>query len=223
MAKPKRSAKSVKLHQREEPEKLQALNISQGQYMAGIQSNTVTFGLGSAGTGKSYCATALAGEYLYQGLVDKVVVTRPAVESGRGLGYLKGDLEEKFAPYIKPVKAIFIERFGKGWYESQIKNENILIEPLEYLQGQTFDNAFILLDEAENATEKELYILLTRIGVNSKIVLNGDIKQSFVRDSGLESCMNRIGKLDDVFIHQFTSDDVVRSDIVRNIIKAYES
>lgn len=222
MAKPKRSAKSIKLHEREAPDKLEALNISQGQYMAGIQTNIVSFGLGPAGTGKTFCSTVLAAEYLYEGLVDKIIVTRPAVESGRGLGFLKGDMQEKFAPYLEPVKAILSDRFGKNWYESQVKNENIIPVPLEFLQGMSFDDAFIIADEAENMTSKELYILLTRIGLRSKMVLNGDIKQAMIKNSGLQEAIGKIGHLNEVFIHEFGSEDVVRSDIVKDIIQAYE-
>lgn len=222
MSKRKKSAKGTKHHEREKPPELEALTESQGQYMSGIQDNTVTFGLGCAGTGKTYCATAMAGDYLYNGDVDKIIITRPAVESGKGLGFLKGSMEEKYAPYIVPVKEVLQGRFGKGWYESQIKNENIIIAPLEYIQGRTFDNSFIVCDEAENATNQELYILLTRMGVDSKIVINGDIKQSFIRDSGLDVCMNKLKSVKSIFTHTFTSDDVVRSQIVKDIIKAYE-
>lgn len=222
MAKVKKSAKSIKLHAREEPDKLEALNIAQGQYMSGISANTVTFGLGPAGTGKTFCATVLAAEALYQGSIDRIVVTRPAVESGRGLGYLKGDMQEKFAPYLEPIKGVLVSRFGKGWYESQVKNENIVPVPLEFMQGMSFDDSFILADEAENMTEKELYILLTRLGLRSKVVLNGDIKQAFIKNSGLMSTIRKLKGIDSIYVHEFDSEDVVRSDIVKSIIKAYE-
>lgn len=222
MSRVKKSAKSIKLNARERPDKIQAMNIAQGQYLAGMEDNFITFGLGNAGTGKSYCSVILACEHLYEGKVDRVILTRPAVESGRGLGFLKGDLEEKFAPYINPVKQAIISVFGKGWFESQLKNENIVAQPLEYIQGLSFDNSFIIADEAENMTAKEIYILLTRIGVNSKMVLNGDCNQAFIRDSGLAGAISRLQGLDGVFVHEFTSDDVVRSEICKAIIKRYE-
>lgn len=203
---------------------LEAMTEAQAHYMIAIEGNIITFGLGSAGTGKTYVATAMAGQMLYEGKVKKIIITRPAVQSGQGLGFLPGNLDEKFAPYIQPIRVILEERFGKGWFESQLKNGNIECVPLEFMMGKTFDNAFVLGDEMQNATEKEMFILLSRVGEYSKVVINGDYKmQKVIRGtSGLQDAVQRLGSVDNIAVHEFCSDDIVRSGIAKEIIKKYE-
>ena len=205
------------------PYKVAPLNEAQAHYLNCIESSTITFGLGPAGTGKTYCAVALAGDKLYSKDINQIIITRPAVEAGEKLGYLPGELEDKYAPYLEPVKDIFISKFGKGWYESQIKNENIKAIPLGFLQGKTFDNCFVIGDEMQNSTRTQMYMLLTRLGKYSKMVLNGDYKaQKMISGiSGLEDACNRLHNIQGVSSYEFVHDDIVRSGIAKLIVKAY--
>ena len=204
---------------------LKAITQAQGQYLSLIQSKIVTFGLGSAGSGKTYVATAYAAQLLHSRRIKKIIVTRPAVESGRGLGFLKGTLQEKYAPYLAPLADVFISLYGKAWYESQLNNGNIEAIPLEYMQGKSFDDAVVLFDEAQNSTPNEMFMLLSRIGKYTKVIINGDYKmqQMIKGTSGLEDATRRISHLNDVGVAEFTSDDIVRSGIVKDIVQAYEN
>lgn len=204
---------------------LEAKSEAQAHYMTTIESNIITFGIGSAGTGKTYVATAMAGQLLYEKKISKIVITRPAVESGAKMGHLPGTLEEKFAPYLNPIREVLVERYGKGWYESQIKNGNIEPVPLGFMQGLTFDNSFVLADEMQNSTPDEMFMLLSRVGEFTKVVINGDFKmQKMVRGkSGLEDGLDVIGDVPNVGSYEFCSDDIVRSGIARDIIKKYEA
>ena len=206
------------------PDKVVPLNESQAHYLNCIESSTITFGLGPAGTGKTYCAVALAGDKLYAKDINQIIITRPAVEAGEKLGYLPGELEDKYAPYLEPVKDIFISKFGKGWYESQIKNENIKAIPLGFLQGKTFDDCFIIGDEMQNSTRTQMYMLLTRLGKYSTMVLNGSLglQQMVSGTSGLADAVNRLESVRGVSSYEFDSDDVVRSGIAKAIVQAYE-
>ena len=206
------------------PDKVAPLNEAQAHYLNCIESSTITFGLGPAGTGKTYCAVALAGDKLYSKDINQIIITRPAVEAGEKLGYLPGELEDKYAPYLEPVKDIFISKFGKGWYESQIKNENIKAIPLGFLQGKTFDNCFVIGDEMQNSTRTQMYMLLTRLGKYSKMVLNGSLglQKMISGTSGLADAVNRLESVRGVSSYEFDSDDVVRSGIAKAIVQAYE-
>lgn len=206
------------------PDKVVPLNQAQAEYLNCIESSTITFGLGPAGTGKTYCAVALAGDKLYAKDINQIIITRPAVEAGEKLGYLPGELEDKYAPYLEPVKDIFISKFGKGWYESQIKNENIKAIPLGFLQGKTFDNCFVIGDEMQNSTRTQMYMLLTRLGKYSTMVLNGSLglQQMVSGTSGLADAVNRLESVRGVSSYEFDSDDVVRSGIAKAIVQAYE-
>lgn len=208
----------------EAPSQVSPLNQAQAHYLNCIESSTITFGLGPAGTGKTYCAVALAGDKLYSKDINQIIITRPAVEAGEKLGYLPGELEDKYAPYLEPVKDIFISKFGKGWYESQIKNENIKAIPLGFLQGKTFDNCFVIGDEMQNSTRTQMYMLLTRLGKYSKMVLNGSLglQKMISGTSGLADAVNRLESVRGVSSYEFDSDDVVRSGIAKAIVQAYE-
>lgn len=200
------------------------LNQAQAEYMHAIEDHIITFGTGCAGTGKSYLATAMAADLLFNKKIRKIVCTRPAVESGKGLGFLPGDKDEKFAPYIRPIENIFIERYGKGWYESQVKNKNIEYVPLEFMMGRTFDDCVIIADEMQNSTPGEMFILLSRLGCNTTAVVNGDYAMQQVTKgvSGLQDALDRLYNLPDVAICEFMEEDIVRSGITRDIVIAYQ-
>ncbi|MDH5764751.1 MAG: PhoH family protein [Gammaproteobacteria bacterium] len=196
---------------------------SQSQYIAGIKSNKLTFGIGPAGTGKSYCAGALAAEELESRRIDRIIISRPAVEAGENMGFLPGDLQEKFDPYFDAFRDCLIDRLGKGVVECGIKNDRIVVSPLAYLRGKTFNDAFVVLDEAQNCTQMQLKMFLTRIGENCRVVVNGDIRQSDIGcKSGLRDAIDRLGGIEGVYVHEFYHEDIVRSGLVKDIIQCYE-
>ncbi|MCW8957189.1 MAG: PhoH family protein [Gammaproteobacteria bacterium] len=202
---------------------LKAKNKSQASYISAIKAHKLTFGTGPAGTGKSYCAGALAAEELENRRIEKIIISRPAVEAGENMGFLPGDLQEKFDPYFDAFRDCLIERLGKGVVECALKNGRIVVSPLAYLRGKTFNDAFVVLDEAQNCTRSQLKMFLTRIGENCRVVVNGDIRQSDIGNgSGLQDAIDRLGSLDSVYVHEFTHEDIVRSGLVRDIIERYE-
>jgi len=202
---------------------LKAKTASQGQYILAIKSHKLTFGIGPAGTGKTYCAGALAAEELENRRVEKIIISRPAVEAGENMGFLPGDLQEKFDPYFDAFRDCLHERLGKGVVECGLKNDRIVVSPLAYLRGKTFNDAFVVLDEAQNCTAAQLKMFLTRIGENCRVVVNGDIRQSDIGvKSGLKDAVDRLGHLDSVYVHQFEHEDIVRSGLVKDIIQCYE-
>lgn len=197
-------------------------NTSQSQFVSAIKSNTVTFGLGPAGTGKTYCTAAVAADYLASGLVDRVVFTRPAVEAGPSMGFLPGKLEDKFDPYFGAFKSCLVQLLGKGVVDCALKNGNVTTEPLAYMRGKTFNNAFVVLDEAQNCTEAELKMFITRIGKGACFVINGDLDQADIGShSGLFSTMRRVQNVNQIHVHEFDYDDIVRSGIVKDILFSY--
>ncbi len=202
---------------------LQAKTQSQAQYITAIKSHKLTFGIGPAGTGKSYCAGAIAAEELESRRIEKIIISRPAVEAGENMGFLPGDLHEKFDPYFDAFRDCLNERLGKGVVECGMKNDRIVVSPLAYLRGKTFNDAFVVLDEAQNCTVQQLKMFLTRIGENCRVVVNGDLRQSDIGGkSGLWDAVKRLGHLDSVFVHEFEHDDIVRSGLVKDIIQCYE-
>lgn len=223
MGKPKKSAKSEKFRARECPERVHAMNEAQGQYLAAIDDGEIIFASGSAGTGKTFLATLRACEMLYDGEIDKIILTRPNVETGRSLGALPGTLEEKIDPYMQSMKACILSRYSKGWMDSQINNGNIVCESLNLVQGNTYDYSVVIVDEAEHLSAREAYIILTRIGLDSKMILCGDNFQKFTKgENGFQDAIRRLKPLEGVYEVTFTSDDVVRSEMCKKIIKAYE-
>lgn len=202
---------------------LQAKTQSQAQYISAIKSHKLTFGTGPAGTGKSYVAGAIAAEELEARRIEKIIITRPAVEAGENMGFLPGDLHEKFDPYFDAFRDCLNERLGKGAVECGLKNDRIVVSPLAYLRGKTFNDAFVVLDEAQNCTAAQLKMFLTRIGENCRVVVNGDIRQSDIgNQSGLQDAINRLGHLSAVYVHTFKHEDIVRSGLVKDIIACYE-
>jgi phosphate starvation-inducible PhoH-like protein len=204
-------------------ETLEPKTEKQKKYMNCIKSHTITFATGAAGTGKTYIAASLAAMYLESRKVDKIIVTRPAVEAGESLGFLPGELDEKFDPYLQPFRMVLEERLGKNKVEYLLKNKTIEAIPLGYLRGRTFRNAFVILDEAQNTTPKQMKMFLTRIGLDTTVVVNGDDSQVDIHgDSGLRDAIRRISFIPSVAHVNFTRDDVVRSGIVSEIIQAYD-
>ncbi len=202
---------------------LQAKTQSQAQYITAIKSHKLTFGIGPAGTGKSYCAGAIAAEELESRRIDKIIVSRPAVEAGENMGFLPGDLHEKFDPYFDAFRDCLNERLGKGVVECGMKNDRIVVSPLAYLRGKTFNDAFVILDEAQNCTPSQLKMFLTRIGENCRVVVNGDVRQTDIgHQSGLQDAVDRLSHLDSVYTHRFEHEDIVRSGLVKDIIQCYE-
>ena len=202
---------------------LQAKTQSQAQYISAIKSHKLTFGVGPAGTGKSYCAGAIAAEELASRRIEKIIISRPAVEAGENLGFLPGDLQDKFDPYFDAFRDCLYERLGKGVVECGLKNERIVVAPMAYLRGKTFNDAFVVLDEAQNCTHSQLKMFLTRIGENCRVVVNGDIRQSDIGGaSGLQDAIDRLSAVQAVHVHEFEHDDIVRSGLVKDILRCYE-
>lgn len=203
---------------------VEPLNFIQGEYLESIKHNDITFGIGSAGTGKTFIAASYAASQLFHRKVDKVILTRPNIETGRGLGFLPGTLEEKYAPYLLPFDAIFTKALGKGFYEYCLKSKAIEPTPLGFLRGTTFDNCIVLVDEAQNCTKEEMKMLLSRIGKNCKMILSGDIEQSDIgSDSGLEDAVNRLEGISGIEVIEFLDEDIVRSKMCKAIIMAYRN
>jgi phosphate starvation-inducible PhoH-like protein len=206
------------------PAPLEARTPAQRHYISAIRSHCLTFGIGPAGTGKSYCAGALAAQYLESGRIDRIILTRPAVEAGEQLGFLPGDLDEKFSPYIDAFRDILNARLGAGTVEYCLRHGRIVASPLAYMRGKTFDSrTFVVLDEAQNTTPAQMKMFLTRIGEDSRVVVNGDVRQSDIRGpNGLADAIARLQGLPGVYVHRFERDDIVRSGLVRHIIDRYE-
>jgi phosphate starvation-inducible PhoH-like protein len=200
----------------------EALTEKQSQYLASIQKNTITFGIGCAGTGKSYVALMYAAQQLRKRKIQKLIITRPAVECGEKFGFMPGELDEKYGEYLTPMKSILNKALGHSYVEALFKNKTIEARPLAFMRGSTFENAIVILDEAQNVTPQSMLMFLTRIGTNCKVIINGDIKQSDIRgQSGLDDAVNRLRYVRDVDVTEFSADDIVRSGIVKDILKAY--
>ena len=197
---------------------------SQKKFICAIKNHCLTFGIGPAGTGKSYCATALAADALASGRIERIILTRPAVEAGEQLGHLPGDLDEKFSVYIDPFRDILNERLGRGAVEYNLRHGRIIAAPLAFMRGKTFgSDTFVILDEAQNTSIAQMKMFLTRIGEDCKVVVNGDVRQSDIRgENGLADVIARLSGLSGVCIHEFGRDDIVRSGLVRAVIDRYE-
>jgi phosphate starvation-inducible PhoH-like protein len=200
---------------------VQPLNFIQQEYLYAIETNSIVFGIGSAGTGKTFIAANYAARELFYRRVDRVILTRPNVETGRGLGFLPGTLEEKYAPYLMPFDNIFTHALGKGFYEYCLKTKTIDPQPLGFLRGATFDDSIVLVDEAQNCTREEMKMLLSRIGRNCKMIFSGDTEQADIPNSGLEDAVDRLEGIEGIEIVDFLDEDIVRSKMCKEIIMAY--
>ncbi len=198
--------------------------VGQKHYLTAIAENTIVLGIGPAGTGKTYLAVAMAVKALRAHEVSRIILTRPAVEAGEKLGFLPGDLQDKVDPYLRPLYDALFEMLGSEAVERNLEKNVIEIAPLAYMRGRTLDNAFIILDEAQNTTSEQIKMFLTRLGEGSKMVITGDITQIDLPDpkrSGLIEAMRVLKSVDDIVIHQFNEKDVVRHKLVQDIITAY--
>ena len=200
--------------------------IGQKNYCAAIKQNTVTFGVGPAGTGKTYLAVALAVTAFRAREVNRIILTRPAVEAGEKLGFLPGDLQQKVDPYLRPLyDALFDDMLGSETYQKYVERGNIEVAPLAYMRGRTLDDSFIILDEAQNTTPEQMKMFLTRLGFNSKMVITGDVTQIDLPDgkrSGLKDALHVLRNVEDIAQIRFSEKDVVRHRLVQDIVKAYE-
>ena len=203
-------------------QEVRPLNYIQETYLEAIKHNPIVFGVGSAGTGKTFVAAAYAASQLFHRQVDKIVITRPNVEVGRSLGFLPGTMEEKYFPYLEPFQSAFERTLGKGLYEYALKNKQIDPKPLGFMRGATFDDCIVLVDECQNMTKTEFKMLLSRIGQNCKIILSGDDDQTDIKNSGLEDALYRLQNIRGVEIVRFLEGDIVRSEMCKEIILAYK-
>ena len=199
--------------------------LGQKEYIASVLKNTVTIGVGPAGTGKTYLAVAAAVQAFREKQVNRIILTRPAVEAGERLGFLPGDLQSKVDPYLRPLYDALFDMLGAETYNKYLERGSIEVAPLAYMRGRTLDDSFIILDEAQNTSREQMKMFLTRLGFGSKIVITGDITQiDLPRDtvSGLKEAMRVLDGVEDIAICRLNEADVVRHVIVQRIIKAYE-
>ena len=204
---------------------IKAKTVGQRRYVEAIEKNTVVFGIGPAGTGKTFLAVAMAVKALREKQVSRIILTRPAIEAGEKLGFLPGDLQSKIDPYLRPLYDAMYEMMGAENYQRHLEKGTIEIAPLAYMRGRTLDDCFIILDEAQNATPEQMKMFLTRLGFNSKAVVTGDLTQTDLpsgQKSGLAVAVKILGEVEDIYIHAFTDKDVVRHKLVQQIIRAYE-
>lgn len=204
---------------------IKAKTVGQKNYVKAINKNTIVFGVGPAGTGKTFLAVAMAVKALREKQVGRIILTRPAIEAGEKLGFLPGDLQSKIDPYLRPLYDALFEMMGAENYQRHIEKGTIEIAPLAYMRGRTLDDSFIILDEAQNSTPEQMKMFLTRLGFNSKAVITGDLTQTDLpsgQKSGLATAVKVVEGIDDIAIHAFTDRDVVRHKLVQNIIRAYE-
>lgn len=199
--------------------------LGQKKYVDSIRNNTITLGAGPAGTGKTYLAVAMAVKAFRAKEVNRIILTRPAVEAGEKLGFLPGDLQQKVDPYLRPLYDALFDMLGAESFQKYQERGSIEVAPLAYMRGRTLDDSFIILDEAQNTTREQMKMFLTRLGFGSKIVVTGDVTQIDLPDgkkSGLVDAMRVLKNIDGIAINIFTEKDVVRHKLVQDIIKAYE-
>jgi phosphate starvation-inducible protein PhoH and related proteins len=209
---------------RKKAEPLEPQTDAQEQYLFAMQNSQLIFALGPAGTGKTYVASAYAADLLQSKDIEQIIITRPNVEVGAGFGFLPGELEEKYAPYLAPFREVMIERMGLSQYEYALKAETISPRPLAFMRGATFNDAFVILDEAQNCTPAEMKMFLTRIGKNCTVVVDGDPDQCDLHGpSGLDDAVNRLERIPGVSVVEFTEDDIVRSGLIKDILCAYRN
>jgi len=199
--------------------------IGQKQYIESVLKNTVTIGVGPAGTGKTYLAVAAAVAAFRDKQVNRIILTRPAVEAGERLGFLPGDLQSKVDPYLRPLYDALFDMLGAETYQKYLERGNIEVAPLAYMRGRTLDDSFIILDEAQNTSREQMKMFLTRMGYGSKIVITGDVTQIDLpsdKTSGLKEAMRVLDGVEGIGICALTSQDVVRHVMVQRIVKAYD-
>ena len=204
---------------------VKAKTVGQKRYVDAIRNNTITLGVGPAGTGKTYLAVAAAVAAFRAKEVNRIILTRPAVEAGERLGFLPGDLQSKVDPYLRPLYDALFEMLGAESYNKYLERGNIEVAPLAYMRGRTLDDSFIILDEAQNTSREQMKMFLTRLGFGSKIVITGDVTQIDLPDgkaSGLKEAMRVLRDVEGIGICELTNADVVRHVMVQRIVEAYE-
>ena len=204
---------------------VKAKTIGQQTYLKAISKNTITIGVGPAGTGKTYLAVAQAVAAFWAKEVNRIILTRPAVEAGERLGFLPGDLQNKVDPYLRPLYDALFDMLGPETYNKYLERGNIEVAPLAYMRGRTLDDSFIILDEAQNTTREQMKMFLTRLGFGSKIVITGDITQIDLpgdKISGLKEAIKILDGVEDIAICRLTASDVVRHALVQRIVAAYD-
>ena len=200
--------------------------VGQKEYIQAITTHDITFGVGPAGTGKTYLAMAMAVSALQRGDVSRIILTRPGVEPGEALGFLPGDLREKLSPYLRPLHDALLDMIPVEEVQRHMERETIEIAPLAYMRGRTLNNAFVILDEAQNTTNEQMFMFLTRLGYHSKAIVTGDPTQIDLppsKQSGLLEALLTLRKTEGVAIKKFAQNDVVRHPLVQKIINAYET
>ncbi|MBP0969377.1 MAG: PhoH family protein [Oscillospiraceae bacterium] len=204
---------------------IKAKTIGQRNYIEAIRKNSIVFGIGPAGTGKTYLSVVMAVAALKNHEVSRIILTRPAVEAGEKLGFLPGDLQTKIDPYLRPLYDALFDTMGPEGYEKQVERGVIEVAPLAYMRGRTLDNSFVILDEAQNTTSEQMKMFLTRLGNGSKMIVNGDITQIDLPDgkkSGLIEAARILTDINGIEIIRFSQRDIVRNRLVTEIVKAYE-
>jgi len=199
---------------------------NQARYVTNILRHDISFGVGPAGTGKTYLAVAVAVDQLEKDVIKRILLVRPAVEAGEKLGFLPGDLSDKIDPYLRPLYDALYEMLGFERVAKLIEKQVIEVAPLAYMRGRTLNNAFVILDEAQNTTPEQMKMFLTRLGFGSRAVITGDITQVDLprgHESGLAHCLRIVGEVEGIHITRFSSRDVVRHHLVQRIVEAYES
>jgi phosphate starvation-inducible protein PhoH and related proteins len=218
----KKARKSEFEYQPDVFKEVKPLNYIQETYLEAIKHNDIVFGIGSAGTGKTFVAASYAASQLFHKKIEKIVLTRPNVEVGHSLGFLPGTLDEKYLPYLDPFDSVFSRCLGRGFYEYALKNKTIEPKPLGFMRGATFENSIVLVDECQNMTKTEFKMLLSRIGRSCKIILSGDPSQCDINNSGLEDAVNRLDGIDHIDVVRFLDSDIVRSALCKKVILAYK-
>ena len=204
---------------------IRSKTLGQTEYLKAISKNSITFGIGPAGTGKTYLAVAMAVKAFKSGQISRIILTRPAVEAGEKLGFLPGDLQNKVDPYLRPLYDGLFDMIGPETFQKLMEIGVIEVAPLAYMRGRTLDDSFIILDEAQNTTKEQMKMFLTRMGNGSKIVVTGDVTQIDLpadKKSGLKDAITILKNIDDIAIIRLSEKDVVRHKLVQDIVKAYE-
>ncbi|MBR5305794.1 MAG: PhoH family protein, partial [Oscillospiraceae bacterium] len=204
---------------------IRSKTLGQTEYLKAISKNSITFGIGPAGTGKTYLAVAMAVKAFKSGQISRIILTRPAVEAGEKLGFLPGDLQNKVDPYLRPLYDGLFDMIGPETFQKLMEKGVIEVAPLAYMRGRTLDDSFIILDEAQNTTKEQMKMFLTRMGNGSKIVVTGDVTQIDLpadKKSGLKDAVSILKNIDDIAIIRLSEKDVVRHKLVQDIVKAYE-
>lgn len=201
---------------------IKPLNYIQETYLQAIHDNLIIFGIGSAGTGKTFISANYASHEIFNRRINQIIITRPCIEVGRSLGYLPGTLQEKYSAYLEPFDSAFKHSLGDSFYKYLITKGQIVAKPLTYMRGVTFENCIVLLDEGQNCTKHELKMILSRIGKNCKMIISGDPNQSDISNSGLADAAKRLEHIKGVEVVRFTDNDIVRSELCKQIILAYK-